>query len=660
MKKIFISFLFVLLFSQIIIASGFLRAEDKKIVNDEGEILLRGIGLGGWLLQEGYMLKTSGFANAEHEIKKHIQEVLGDELTEQFYDYYHDNFVVKEDIDQIAEWGFNSIRLPFSYKRLTPPDQPGVYLEEGFQRIDKLLEWCEANELYLILDMHACPGGQSDEPISDYNSDELSLWESEENKQRTIDLWVKLAERYKDEKWIGGYDLINEPKWDLGPNNAPLRELYIDITNAIREVDSNHIIFIEGNWFATDFNGLTPPWDDNMVYSFHKYWNENTTTSIQNYLSLRENHNVPLWHGESGENSNVWFRDCIKLYEDNNIGWAWWPLKKIESIAGPLSADMTPGYQKLLNYWKGSGSKPTAQQGFQYLTEQVDELKLENCTFRPGVIDAMFRQITDDSIVPLKDNEIPGRIFCADYDLGLFNQAYFDKDYQNINGPGGDAYNLGHQYRNDGVDIEECSDDITNGYNVGWIDSGEFLKFTVNFKEEGKYKIVFRVSGSNSGGKVQLYLDGAALTGQIDVPVTGGWQNWETLNLGDYNLPGGEHTLMVRFFFGGFNANYLEFSKTTTDVDESTGSKLDFKLEQNYPNPFNGFTTINYTIPERTFVELNIFDTTGQKLERLVQKEQNKGNYRISWNSQGISSGVYYYKLTAGDYSETRKLVLLK
>ena len=86
-------------------------------------------------------------------------------------------------------------------------------------------------------------------------------------------MWGKLAERYSDEPWIGGYDLLNETHWEL--QTFELRNLYIEITNEIRQYDENHVIFVEGNWYANDFSGLTPPWDDNMAYSFHKYWSYN-------------------------------------------------------------------------------------------------------------------------------------------------------------------------------------------------------------------------------------------------------------------------------------------------------------------------------------------------------------------------------------------------
>jgi len=167
MKK---TLLICLTFLQYGFCQSFLHTSSDKIVDGNGtEIILEGFGLGGWLLMEGYMLHTSGFANAQWDIKEHIEDLIGSTNAETYYQYYHDNYVQRADIDKIAEWGFNSIRLPFHYNILTPEGSPGVYLEEGFAIIDSVISWCEANQIYLILDMHAAPGGQSDEPISDYN-----------------------------------------------------------------------------------------------------------------------------------------------------------------------------------------------------------------------------------------------------------------------------------------------------------------------------------------------------------------------------------------------------------------------------------------------------------------------------------------------------------
>lgn len=277
---------------------NYLKVEGKNIVTENGEyVILRGIGLGGWMLQEGYMLQTEGFANTQHEIEAIIEELIGEEAKEELYEAWLKNYITKQDVDSLAAWGFNSIRLPLHYKLFTLPIEEeavwgkDTWVDKGFELVDELLNWCEANEMYLILDLHAAPGGQGkDAAISDYDSTKLSLWESAENQRKMVALWRKIAERYAGEPWIGGYDLLNETNWELS-GNTMLKNLYVKCTEAIREVDNNHIIFIEGNWFANDFTGLTPPWDENMVYSFHKYWTYNNQNSIQWMLDIRDRYN---------------------------------------------------------------------------------------------------------------------------------------------------------------------------------------------------------------------------------------------------------------------------------------------------------------------------------------------------------------------------------
>jgi endoglucanase len=214
-------------------------------------------------------------------------------------------------------------------------------MDKGFKMTDDLLAWCKANHMYLILDLHATPGGQgNDLNISDRNTDNPSLWDSEANKQKMIALWRKLAERYKNEPNIAAYDIINEPNWGFDDpendknglkekTNAPLRKLMVDITAAIREVDKKHIIIIEGNGWGNNYNGILPQWDKNMVLSFHKYWNFNDQKSIDHIVKTRDQYNIPVWLGETGENSNTWLTEAIGLLEKNNIGWALWPLKKM-------------------------------------------------------------------------------------------------------------------------------------------------------------------------------------------------------------------------------------------------------------------------------------------------------------------------------------------
>ena len=342
------------------------------------------------------MLQLSKVAGTQTEIKAKITDLIGDKNCEEFYTRYRNNMITERDVDSIKAWGFNSIRLPMHYNLFTLPIEKepvagqNTWLKTGFDLTDNLLSWCRKNKIYLILDLHAAPGGQgNDRPIADVDTLKPQLWESIENQQKTIFLWKKLAERYANEEWIGGYDLINETNYKM-EGNEPLKKLFLATTQEIRKVDKNHIIFIEGNQFANDYTGLTPPWDDNMVYSFHKYWNPATIETIQKYLDLREKFNVPFWMGESGENTNEWFKKSVNLFESNNIGWAWWTIKKIGSESSLMTITKPSGYQKVIDYWAGKGAKPTVEEAKATFMELAENVKLEKCKINYGVLEALF------------------------------------------------------------------------------------------------------------------------------------------------------------------------------------------------------------------------------------------------------------------------------
>ena len=209
LSNFLISFLLVL--SCFTLHAQYLTTQGKEIVEkDNTPILLKGIGLGGWMLQEPYMMQSIGGAKNQQEYRSKLEALIGETKTQEFYDAWLDNFVTKQDIDSIASWGFNSVRLPMHFDLFTLPieDEPdsntNTWLDKGFDMVDELLGWCEANELYLILDLHAAPGGQGrNTDISDYDPNKPSLWESEQNKSKTVALWRKIAERYKDNEWIG-------------------------------------------------------------------------------------------------------------------------------------------------------------------------------------------------------------------------------------------------------------------------------------------------------------------------------------------------------------------------------------------------------------------------------------------------------------------------
>lgn len=563
-------------------SQAFLKAHGKQIVNEKNEnILLKGIGLGGWMLQEGYMLKLQG-VNPQYSIRQRIEQLTGAEQTQQFYNTWLSNFITKADIDSLHKWGFNSVRLPVHYNLFTlPADEEAnadtqTWLAKGFELTDSLLSWCKANNMYLILDLHAAPGGQgNDLNIADRDSTKPSLWQSEANKIKTIELWRKLASRYKNEAYIGGYDILNEPNWGFDDpvndkhgqkeeHNQPLRDLYVNITKAIRSVDTNHIIIIEGNAWGNNYKGILPTWDSNMVLSFHKYWNDNDTKSIQYILDTRNQHNIPVWLGETGENSNTWFTDAVQLFEENNIGWSWWPLKKL-GYNNPLQIRSDKNYTQLVDYWNGKTQKPPAKaDAFKGLMDLAANTNIHKNIVHRDVIDALMRQPFTNATIPFEQHKVIAAnsvINAVDFDLGRNNFAYADMDSGNyyISSGGRDAGNKGYTYRNDGVDIYEDSVQ-KESYYVGSIEDSEWLQYTVDVHETADYNLKLNVAANNTG-KVSVLVNNKTAIDKKDIASTGALNKWQTQPVGKLKLVKGINVIRLYFNNGGFNLKQLIFTE---------------------------------------------------------------------------------------------------
>ena len=571
--------LFVLFLScaHTLTAQGFLKADGKKIVNERGEnVLLRGMGLGGWMLQEGYMLRVSKDGQ-QHKIRERIDSLIGPGRTQEFYDAWLANHTRKIDIDSMKAWGFNSIRLPMHYDLYTLPaaKEPvaggQTWLQKGFALTDSLLAWCKAAKIYLILDLHGAPGGQgNDVNISDRDASEPSLWESEANRQKVIALWRNLAERYAAEPWIGAYDIINEPNWGFADpadrnglkekGNGPLKKLMEDITTAIREVDKKHIIIIEGNGWGNNYNGILPPWDSNMVLSFHKYWNKNDQASIQSILQAREKYQIPVWLGETGENSNVWFSEAVQLLEANNIGWSWWPLKKM-GFNNPLEIKSNENYNGVLNYWSGKGEKPAAGSAYAGLLELANSAKLENNIFHKDIIDAMFRQPFSWAARPFNEHRITSNttIAAVDYDLGRNRVAYFDHDtadYHVSGQPG--AGNKGRTYRNDGVDIRKDSGS-GESYFVSDMEKGEWLQYTVQVAKKAPYTVKLQVASTTDSSKLSMQINGRTPTYKVTVFNGASGTGWQTQEIKRVFLDAGTQVIRIYADEGIANLKRIAF-----------------------------------------------------------------------------------------------------
>lgn len=628
--------------------SGFYSTNGPEIVDSGGNpVILRGVGLGGWLVPEGYMLDIAApDGGSPTTIRAQIVDLIGETDADEFFRLYRENYVNEEDIAAIASWGHDHIRLPFHYKLFFDPDTE-TFDEDGFDLLDTFLEWCRVHDLRVILDMHAAPGAQNDGPISDSDGTARLWTEPVPYQDQTVAIWKEIATRYVADTTIIGYDLINEPVTPQGVNTDDLRALYVRIADSIRTVDNNHILFIEGNFYATDFGVLETPFDSNMVYAFHKYWNATDTGTIQYLLNLRSDTHVPLWLGETGENSNVWYYLVKSLVEANGIGWNWWTHKQIEATASPLSARYAPGYEAVLDYWRGSGPRPSARFAKDALFDMAHSLHIDSTEVRAGVLAALFEPNFSTLRRPFKEHRVPGVINAVDYDIGSQGQTYSDVDYFATSGtPGGG--NTGGHYRNDGVDIERSTDPQGFDYNVGWVNNLEWLTYTFTADSTATYDIEVRVAAQASGGEFRLSVDDVQIGTDVSVPATGGWQNWVSVWVRNVNIEAGEHVLKLLIRRKEFNINRMTFTPATATGIREVGDDRVGGVRDPYPNPFEDLFTIPVRTAVASAIRIEIFDLLGRLAYTENAGVRAAGDHLLAIRP-GLASGMYVCRVTIGD-----------
>lgn len=364
----------------------FVTVKGKEIISPEGKpLVLRGINLGFWLVPEGYIFKFDD-ANSWRLINQVFAELVGPDKARLFWEKYHQNYITKDDIKFIKSCGLNSIRVPFDFRLFTPEEFPDIWIDTGFKLLDNLVRWCNEENLYIILDMHCAPGGQTGDNI-DNSWGYPWLFESEESQKRITEIWRRIADHNKNEKIIIGYDLMNEPiahYFDAEKLNPKLEPLYKRITSAIREVDKNHLIFLGGAQWNTNFKAFGKPFDEKLVYNFHKYWCDTTQNEIQEYCDFRDKYNVPLWMSESGENKDEWIAGWRMMMDRNNISWCFWPYKKMDATSCLVQFDKPEFFDLIIKY---ANSPRNSFKDVRDLKPDVDKVRnalnkfLENCKF---------------------------------------------------------------------------------------------------------------------------------------------------------------------------------------------------------------------------------------------------------------------------------------
>lgn len=389
LNKFFACCLFAGVLNVTVSAQQFFNTKGKTITGPDGKpFYMKGTNLGNWLVPEGYMFKFND-ASSPRLINRTISELVGPAAARDFWKKFLDVYITAEDIHYLKEIGMNSIRIPFNYRLFTAEYYMGSSdPARGFTYLDRVIGWCKKEKLYVLLDMHCAPGGQTGDNIDDGYGYPF-LFESEKDQAECAAIWQRIAAHYRNETVIIGYDLLNEPiahYFDKAKLNPLLEPVYKKITAAVRSVDKNHLLFLGGAQWDSNFEPFGKPFDNKLVYTFHKYWTSPGKEVIQDYIDFGNKYNVPLYCGETGENDDAWVEAFRKTLDSSNIGWHYWPYKKLDNTKGIASFNRPAGYDSVIAYAN------TAKKNFEDIRTNkpadIEEIKkaldgfLENCRFK--------------------------------------------------------------------------------------------------------------------------------------------------------------------------------------------------------------------------------------------------------------------------------------
>ena len=650
-----------LLLTNYILAIDFLKTSGDTIVNENNEkIMLQGFGLGGWLVLEGYMWNCYIEHASTSRMEAAIEYLVGEDKKREFFDLYRKNYITEKDVKYISDNNFNALRVPLHYRDFSPNFME--FSTEGFELLDSLVAWGNRYNVYLILDMHAAPGAQN---TSDFSDSELNgdseLFTSYTNQRWLASTWKHIANYYKSEPVIAGYDLLNEP---ARPGVATtLRNIYEQCIDSIRAVDQNHMVIIEGNWYGNDHTGLFPPFDPNIVYSFHHYVggiNDTMTMYNQYRNDIALQYNVPLWVGEFGENSNVWANGIKEFFNRNNIGWSWWNFKSVERISSLFSYKITDEYQNLINYWGGNGIKPDTAEAFAGLISMARSLHFDSCKVNIGLTRALSDTSFSSKSESFSNFIAPGLLPAVNYDTGNNYVAYFDNQSEDPNkfSPDTKSWNNGWSYRNDGVDIGFSSGG-TGDYHIGWIEDGEWIKYSIRSEKPDNYKIFLEISSYDNNGMILATTEVGDTLGPINIPNSIGLgDGWRIINLGNISIQE-KSTLKIKAISGGFDFKNIIFNKM-----DISSFPTNFNLIC-YPNPLNADLNIQWESSFASETQITIFNLIGNKVfEKNITatKGLNKLNWGLksSQDYKNIPSGIYLLKIKNTNSELIKKITYLK
>ncbi|HAB61929.1 MAG TPA: hypothetical protein DCE48_14760, partial [Lachnospiraceae bacterium] len=311
------------------------------------EVVLRGLNLGGWLVQESWMCPVSGEDRkwANLDTLNVLEERFTENEVQEILDTYQDHWITETDIKNISELGCNVLRIPFWYRNFMKSED-GTWIHgnldknPGFKRLDWVINMAERYGMYVILDMHGCPGGQSMDHCCG-TLEENRLYTDIVCQESMKKLWVAIANRYKENSTVAAYDIMNEPQNNSGYEGKNsydpweqkswemTNQIYDSMIEAIRETGDNHIITVEGIWRVSNLPNPNEKGWTNMMYQTHLYDDDQGFKKwVEDMAYTMDKYGVA---GYIGEFQNL---NGIPMCDEHNISWTTWTYKGTNNDVG--------------------------------------------------------------------------------------------------------------------------------------------------------------------------------------------------------------------------------------------------------------------------------------------------------------------------------------
>ena len=597
----------------------------------------------------------------------------------------------RTDLERIKSLGADVIRLPINLQGMTE-GSPDYNLNPLFEyMLDQVIDWAEDLQISLILDNHIT------ESIT--TAIEPSL----------IKAWSNMAERYKNRSKYIYYEILNEPH---GISDQQWNKIQLDVLNSIRAIDTTHTVIVgPANWNSYNNLSAMPVYaDTNLIYTFHFYdpfvfthqgasWTDPSMVPLKGVPFPYNSASMPACPAEL---KGTWIESSLNNYSndgtENNvyklidIADKFQKNRKVRIYCGELGVYMENASDSNRTYWYSImrqylESKNIAwttwdyQGGFGLFKKGSNELF--DYDLNIPLLNALGFNIPEQHQYELKPDSVGFDIYTDDIGENILGYGSGTSDFWNKDNPEGGEFSIywtgASQYNTISFvskPIKDLSRLVSENYNIDLYIKGDAavpldIRF-IDTKENAldhpwRMRYTLNASNVSYNGTWQ----------HINIPLKdfteqGSWDNntwynpegkfdWSKIDRFEIDSEYGDMGTAELWF-----DNIKIVNPKALFVKDNDNKEMTFKLTQNYPNPFNPSTTIKYTIAEKSFVTINVYDLLGRDVADLVSGEKNTGSYNVVFNGANLSSGIYLYRLNAvsGDgqitYEAVKKLMLIK